>query len=74
LTMEEAMEHPHNVERNSFVTIDGATQPAPAPRFSRTKEGIQFPAPIPGENTLSVLKDWGFSASDIESLKDNDII
>jgi len=74
LTMEEAMEHPHNVARNSFVTIDGATQPAPAPRFSRTKEEIQFPAPIPGENTLSVLEDWGFSASDIETLKKDDII
>ena len=74
LTMEEALEHPHNVERNSFVTIDGATQPAPAPRFSRTKEGIQFPPPVPGENTLEVLGDWGFEASEIESLKDNDII
>jgi alpha-methylacyl-CoA racemase len=33
LSMAEALEHPHNVERQTFVTIDGVPQPAPAPRF-----------------------------------------
>ena len=32
----EAMKHPHNTRRGSFVTVDGIPQPAPAPRFSRT--------------------------------------
>ena len=36
LTMAEAAEHPHNIAREMFVEIDGVTQPAPAPRFSRT--------------------------------------
>ena len=36
LTMSEAAEHPHNVERQTFVDVDGVVQPAPAPRFSRT--------------------------------------
>jgi alpha-methylacyl-CoA racemase len=32
----EAPGHPHNVARDTFVTVDGLVQPAPAPRFSRT--------------------------------------
>jgi alpha-methylacyl-CoA racemase len=34
LSMAEALEHPHNVTRGTFVTIDGVPQPAPAPRFT----------------------------------------
>jgi alpha-methylacyl-CoA racemase len=34
LSLAEAQQHPHNVARGSFVTIDGIAQPAPAPRFS----------------------------------------
>jgi alpha-methylacyl-CoA racemase len=36
LDWDEAPMHPHNVARESFVTLDGVVQPAPAPRFSRT--------------------------------------
>ena len=31
--MEEALAHPHNRERNTFIEVDGIPQPAPAPRF-----------------------------------------
>ncbi len=41
LSMAEALEHPHNVERGTFVKMDGMDQPAPAPRFLGT------PAPMP---------------------------
>ena len=34
LSMAEALEHPHNLERQTFVTVDGVPQPAPAPRFT----------------------------------------
>lgn len=37
LSMEEAPGHPHNDQRGTFVHIDGVIQPAPAPRFSRTR-------------------------------------
>ena len=37
LTMVEATEHPHLVARGTFVTIDGITQPAAAPRFQRSE-------------------------------------
>ena len=44
LTMAEAPNHPHNVAREIFVTRHGVTQPAPAPRFSRTPSAIREPA------------------------------
>ena len=36
LTMDEAPTHPQLAFRQTFVTIDGLVQAAPAPRFSRT--------------------------------------
>jgi alpha-methylacyl-CoA racemase len=36
LTLGEAPEHPHLKARGTFATIDGVTQPMPAPRFSRS--------------------------------------
>jgi alpha-methylacyl-CoA racemase len=36
LSMAEALEHPHNVERGTFVKLGGVDQPAPAPRFLGT--------------------------------------
>lgn len=36
LSLSEAPEHPHNRARGTFVAHDGVTQPAPAPRLSRT--------------------------------------
>jgi alpha-methylacyl-CoA racemase len=41
LTMAEAPKHPHNAAREIFVTRHGVTQPAPAPRFSRTPSTIR---------------------------------
>jgi alpha-methylacyl-CoA racemase len=37
LTMDEAPRHPHNVARGTFIEVDGVMQPAPAPRFSRSR-------------------------------------
>ncbi len=36
LSMADALKHPHNVERGTFVNLDGVDQPAPAPRFLGT--------------------------------------
>jgi alpha-methylacyl-CoA racemase len=41
LTMAEAPNHPHNAARQIFVERHGVTQPAPAPRFSRTPSAIR---------------------------------
>ena len=36
LSLAEAKQHPHNVERETFVDVGGYLQPAPAPRYSVT--------------------------------------
>lgn len=36
LSLTEAKEHPHNVERQTFVDVGGLKQPAPVPRYSVT--------------------------------------
>lgn len=70
LPMSEAMHHPQNVERGSFVTIDGIPQPAPAPRFSRTPSEVQRPPARAGEHTDEGLAAWGFSAEEIARLRE----
>lgn len=39
LTMGEIADHPHLAARGTIVDVDGAAQPAPAPRFSSTPSG-----------------------------------
>jgi alpha-methylacyl-CoA racemase len=46
LTMAEAPRHPHMAARNIFVERHGVTQPAPAPRFSRTPSAIREPEKV----------------------------
>jgi alpha-methylacyl-CoA racemase len=68
LTMAEAAEHPHNVERGTIIEIAGVKQPAPAPRFSRTVAEVSRPPAHPGEHTREVLGDWGVADDRIEQL------
>src|SRR5690625_1565691 len=68
LSMAEAPEHHHAKARNAFVEINGITQPAPAPRFSRTPGQIQNPPPLPGEHSEDLLRAWGFSEERIQKL------
>lgn len=74
LSIDEALKHPHNVARKTFVEVEGVPQQAPAPRFSRTVPEIQGRSPAPGEHTESALADWGFSADEIDALKTADAI
>jgi len=69
LSMGEAPSHPHNVQRGTFVEVEGVVQPGPAPRFSRTPSKIQRPPAKPGEHTEEALSEWGFSASELEKLR-----
>lgn len=57
----EAPMHAHHRARETFVTVAGVPQPAPAPRFSRTPSVVQCPAPVPGIDRDSILQDWGIS-------------
>jgi alpha-methylacyl-CoA racemase len=67
--LKEAASHPHNAARETFVTIDGVVQPAPAPRFSATPGAIQAPPPAIGADNEAALADWGFAPSAIEALQ-----
>ena len=40
LSMGEAPTHPHNIARDVFLNIGGVVQPRPAPRYSRTANGM----------------------------------
>jgi alpha-methylacyl-CoA racemase len=70
LSLAEAPQHPHNVERGTFVEVAGVTQPAPAPRYSRTPGQIQRPPAHAGQHTDEALADWGFEAGDIAKLRE----
>ncbi|MBX3479213.1 MAG: CoA transferase [Caulobacter sp.] len=69
LDLDEAPRHAHNVARETFVTVEGVVQPAPAPRFSATPGVIQGPPPKIGADNETALGDWGFSTGDIDALK-----
>ena len=71
LRMDEAAQHPHNVARGTFIEHAGLTQPAPAPRFSRTEPEIQRPAAHDGQHTREVLEEWGLDASRVDGLIDS---
>ena len=68
LTMSEAAQHPHNVERGTFIEVEGVIQPAPAPRFSRTTADTPLRPAHPGEHTREVLLDAGFGSDEIDEL------
>jgi alpha-methylacyl-CoA racemase len=66
LDLEEAPAHPHNQARQSFVEVGGVTQPAPAPRFSRTAPALRGPADGSTERLADVLQAWGAGGDDDE--------
>ncbi len=74
LTMSEAVHHPHNIARKSFIEIGGIPQPAPAPRYSRTQNDTPTAPSAPGENSEEVLRSLGFTSERIEALRDAKII
>jgi alpha-methylacyl-CoA racemase len=67
--MSQARAHPHNVERRTFVDVDGAPQPAPAPRFSRTPSAIPRAPVAAGAHTDVALAEWGFAEAEVTALK-----
>jgi alpha-methylacyl-CoA racemase len=68
LDMAEAARHPHNVARGTFVEVGGMTQPAPAPRFSRTTLDPPRTPRQGADETRAILADTGCTTEEIESL------
>ena len=58
LGLTEATGHPHLLARGTYIEVGGVTQPAPAPRFSRTPSRLDRPPPVPGQHTAEVLAEW----------------
>jgi alpha-methylacyl-CoA racemase len=73
LDMDEAPRHPHNAARATFVDVDGVTQPAPAPRFSRTP-GRPGTVSAPGQDGAAILADWGWTDDAIATLRRDNIV
>ena len=69
LSMREAPKHPHNVARGTFVEVGGAIQPAPAPRYSKTKTDVPNAAPSVGSGTDVILTGLGYGKARIEALR-----
>ena len=74
LDYREAPLHAHNQARQTYVELGGVTQPAPAPRFSKS----QLPQPrqgsAEGADTDTVLAGFGFEAGEIAALKSSGAI
>ncbi|MEO5672078.1 MAG: CoA transferase, partial [Ramlibacter sp.] len=73
LSLQEAPQHPHHRARNTYVEIDGIVQPAPAPRFSRTKPQTPSAGVEPGIDLAAALEGWGFSSTEIDALRSSGI-
>ena len=70
LNFEDAVSHPHNRARSTFVEVDGLHQAAPAPRFSRTPAQTPPSAVAPGAHTNEVLASFGFSQAEAAQLRE----
>jgi alpha-methylacyl-CoA racemase len=67
----EAHLHPHNVARSTFIEVEGAVQPAPAPRFSRTPSAVSKAPSSPGADTVAGLLEWGVDEAAVTKLRES---
>jgi crotonobetainyl-CoA:carnitine CoA-transferase CaiB-like acyl-CoA transferase len=58
LSTDEAPSHPHLKARGTYVEIDGIRQPAPAPRFSRSRPPLPIPPQEPQPPSEAALAGW----------------
>ncbi len=74
LNLEEAPSHPHNVARDTYIDVAGMTQPAPAPRFSRTPSSVRFESQAVGKQSIDILQSIGFSDTEIDQFIDDQVV
>jgi len=74
LSLAEAPRHPHLAARGTFVDIDGVTQPAPAPRFSRTRPAVPSSPSLPGDHTRVLLAELGLDTDTAAGLLDAGVV
>ena len=71
LSPDEALQHPHNRARQSFIAVDGVPQPAPAPRWSATPTATPRAA---ADSAAEVLDQIGYAAARIQALRDSKVL
>ena len=69
LGFDEAVADPHNRARGTFVEANGVTQPAPAPRYSKSETVAPRMATASGGDADAILDESGFSTEEIAALK-----
>ncbi|MFX6218190.1 hypothetical protein ABTF55_20540, partial [Acinetobacter baumannii] len=72
--MAEAEAHPHNRARETFITVGGISQPAPAPRFERTPAPVPAPPETAGQSSRTALARWGIAPHRIDSLVSSGVV
>jgi alpha-methylacyl-CoA racemase len=72
LELGEAPVHPHNLERRTFVDLDGVFQPAPAPRYSDTQLDRPDPPRREGQDGEAILTGLGYGADEIRTILKDD--
>jgi alpha-methylacyl-CoA racemase len=71
LNFMDAPSHPANVARDVYIEVDGITQPAPAPRFSRTPSEVRHGTHALGADTEETLAAMGFEIQEISELRES---
>ncbi|WP_407688297.1 CaiB/BaiF CoA transferase family protein [Mycobacterium sp. HUMS_1102779] len=74
LSLSEAPQHPHLAARGTFVNVAGVTQPAPAPRFSRTPPAAPGAPSLPGDHTRALLRELGLEPEAVTALVDAGVV
>jgi alpha-methylacyl-CoA racemase len=68
LAPREAVDFSDRLGRPMFVDVGGVQLPRPAPRFDRTPVDVPKPAPLPGADTVEILRDLGYDGGAIGRL------
>jgi alpha-methylacyl-CoA racemase len=66
--LDQAPQHPHLAARAAYARVQGVTQPAPAPKFSRTPGALSTPPAATGQDTRAALREWGLNPERISDL------
>jgi alpha-methylacyl-CoA racemase len=68
LTLDEAGSHEHIAARGGFLEVDGRSEPAPAPRFSRTPGRVEHGTHAAGADTLEIVRSWSLQLPRLEQM------
>ncbi len=74
LELDEVQGHPHNRERGLLITLEGLSQPAPAPRLSRTPGRAVQPGAPRGTHTREILGELGFDEKEMKDLFTREVV